>query len=1392
MSKKSYRIKDAANILGVSTKTLRRWEASGKFTPNIRTTGNQRVYSHSQLQDFKNNLPANNSNPVPHVLPLSKPSPVKLSENFKPTNERLTVSPYYHPSADRPASSVIKSFQKAKFLSQGLSLAVLFFLVGGTVVSKYHVKGIPTELDPNETSFTTQGKVLAAQTPTETFNFQVAVPSLFKETATFRKEITAPNLITEESAGTGIKINKDEETGFLTISGNQSSWGSIAVTGQTSLTPSSSTSALTFAGSSGISITTSSTDNKLTISASSSDLNVSGWTDGGDNVNLKTEGDKVGIGTASPSYKLHVSGTFGASGAATFSSTGDFTGALNLTGNSLTSTGDLIIDATGGGVKIGTGTPATVDLAGDDLYVAGDMEVVGTIYGNISSDGGSIDPGFTTGSVVFQGASGLAENNSKFYWNNTNYRLGIGTTSPRSTLDIDGDVTLSNGHKILPDTDLGNDLGSSSYRFNNLWVANINSNSSQSFSGQTTFSYAPTDATITQASTIINPTTSAANGFLTAWAIAGYQRAGVDEDGDMTLGYLGDTETSAPASDYPLSIYNHGETRIAYFDTAGNLNIGGSIISGSGITATGDFTIASGYSIIPSADAVNAISIGNAASTDFISFDTSNSRMGVGTTNPAYLLDVAGTLNATTYMIGGTALTSNGAELNYLDGTTATNGGIVFGNGTYLTQDATNFFWDDTNNKLGVGTTTPSGLIHVLGTSEQMRLGYDASNYTSLIVTSDGTLTFYDTGNNILSMSDVNANFAVPTTFSAAGDVDIAYDLIFSNQNIADINSYGPLSINSGESFENNNLTLKTYGTGDLVADLTGTGKFILNGTDSSIIFDTRTATDTDFWMGITEDAGGDDDDYFSIGEGIGIGTSHYFTINTSGNVGVGTTVPTKGKLNILGSLAIGSTAYTETAGAAPSNGLIVEGNVGIGTTSPSQKFQVLGNMMLSATTPTVFFGNDSYIELNSSNLHYRVNTSFHHRFTNGGTTSMIINGSNNIGMGTTIPTSKLAIAGGVAIGTTDSFANAVAPTSGLMVQGNVGIGTTSPIATLDVASGTNSFLQDIRFVEDTGINYIQSTNNRGTDTWQPLFFGAGFSTTDVKLAIGTSGDIGIGTTSPTTDLDIVNGVAYSRINAGDANFTASSSRFIKENFIEWDSTGILDKINAIPVYTFDYINGPKDKMGLVAEDFYTIFGRGNNNEINYQEVSMALWLGIKELTKQLSEVQTTMGITPITANTDPSAPITLPENASFNSLTVSGISTLGDTTITGVLTAGLLSIDGLNNSINATGVLKLQDMAIDNIEMMAGKVVINTKGNIEVKTGVIVGNDQMRGSVPVVLGATTINIEKTWESSPNTILTTPSFPTKVWITNKSDKGFTINFDSPAPEGATIDWMGIW
>jgi len=46
-------IKDAAKELGISIPTLRRWESEKKFVPAIRTEGNQRRYTITQILEYK-------------------------------------------------------------------------------------------------------------------------------------------------------------------------------------------------------------------------------------------------------------------------------------------------------------------------------------------------------------------------------------------------------------------------------------------------------------------------------------------------------------------------------------------------------------------------------------------------------------------------------------------------------------------------------------------------------------------------------------------------------------------------------------------------------------------------------------------------------------------------------------------------------------------------------------------------------------------------------------------------------------------------------------------------------------------------------------------------------------------------------------------------------------------------------------------------------------------------------------------------------------------------------------------------------------------------------------------------------------------------------------------
>ncbi len=78
-----------------------------------------------------------------------------------------------------------------------------------------------------------------------------------------------------------------------------------------------------------------------------------------------------------------------------------------------------------------SGTNISPALAGDDLLL------------NTGSTLSIAD--MTQGSVPFIGASGLVtQNNSNLFWNTANNRLGVGTNSPSSTLDINGNALVRN------------------------------------------------------------------------------------------------------------------------------------------------------------------------------------------------------------------------------------------------------------------------------------------------------------------------------------------------------------------------------------------------------------------------------------------------------------------------------------------------------------------------------------------------------------------------------------------------------------------------------------------------------------------------------------------------------------------------------------------------------------------------------------------------------------------------------------------------------------------------------------------------------------------------------------------------------------------------------------
>ena len=66
------------------------------------------------------------------------------------------------------------------------------------------------------------------------------------------------------------------------------------------------------------------------------------------------------------------------------------------------------------------------------------------------------DSGFTLGSVIFTGESGvLSQDNSNFFWDNTTNRLGIGTTEPGASIETTGDIIVADTKTIGRSNSIG-------------------------------------------------------------------------------------------------------------------------------------------------------------------------------------------------------------------------------------------------------------------------------------------------------------------------------------------------------------------------------------------------------------------------------------------------------------------------------------------------------------------------------------------------------------------------------------------------------------------------------------------------------------------------------------------------------------------------------------------------------------------------------------------------------------------------------------------------------------------------------------------------------------------------------------------------------------------------
>jgi hypothetical protein len=534
-----------------------------------------------------------------------------------------------------------------------------------------------------------------------------------------------------------------------------------------------------------------------------------------------------------------------------------------------------------------------------------------------------------------------------------------------------------------------------------------------------------------------------------------------------------------------------------------------------------------------SADSVNArtqldIRLANTDTntiTDVISL-RSNGCVGIGTTAPRDVLDVVGSaiLRSTYNLSWGNTY---GAGVPTITGTSGSSAFLAFYPAGSTSNEKVRF---DANGNVGIGTTVPGHMLDITtnktgnGAGSTIRINRpDNASYENAINwATNGSSTWF-----LGSDNDSTDNFYLYNWRRSAFELTI-----LSGSGNVGINTTAPAT------------RLQVNGT------------FASNAlwTDGSAIA---------YWG-----------NYSTAYGGLTWSSGYATVFSTSGNV-----------------------LYFGAGGASPKITLNTNGNLGIGTTSPASKFEIkssaannLGGLLLRATStdnfPAILYensGNGGTLDLyNAASLTTRISSNGDSYFTGG-----------NVGIGTATPTGSLQVHGTLSISNnavigqgnaygTPSAANfttlklydsstgdTVLNNQGYNIQlqtagsskltilngGNVGIGTTNPSQKLEIAGNISLTQGGNRLIRiGSATNYYYDLAASGDD------FVINEAGTTTRFVIKyPNGNVGIGTNNPTTKLQVDGVISGSAFQLGPLQYAARRYTKTVENITTGSYTTLFN-----------------------------------------------------------------------------------------------------------------------------------------------------------------------------------------------------------------------------------------